>query len=53
VSTELDLGALRTLADVCARMGHKVRLTPAELSALLAAAAKDARSPAQPDGGAT
>jgi hypothetical protein len=38
VSTELDLGAMRTLADVCARMGHKVRLTPAELSALLAAA---------------
>ncbi len=38
MSTELDLGAMRTLADVCARMGHKVRLTPAELSALLAAA---------------
>jgi hypothetical protein len=37
-NTELDLGALRTLADVSAKMGYKVRLTPAELSALLAAA---------------
>jgi hypothetical protein len=38
VSTELDLGALRALADVSAKMGYKVRLTPAELAALLAAA---------------
>ncbi len=38
MSTELDLGALRALADVSAKMGYKVRLTPAELAALLAAA---------------
>ncbi len=38
MSTELDLGALRTLADVSAKMGYKCRLTPAELDALLAAA---------------
>ncbi len=38
MSEQLDLGALRNLADVSAKMGYKVRLTPAELSALLAAA---------------